>query len=167
MGDGDDGSAGVIAIRGADGVDGGEDEGERDVVPLIALMTDASGDEDGAGVGDVSLNGEGDPKSDVGGVPVRVSGEGDGHFFRVIAKKGLLPASPSAMSASGRRCSDAPSSSSSLPVRRGDPCCSRRPSSESESESSPLSTDASASPRSTSRPRGNGRGNCAATFRRV
>ena len=166
MGDGDDGSAGVIAIRGADGVDGGEDEGERDVVPLIALMTDASGDEDGAGVGDVSLNGEGDPKSDVGGVPVRVSGEGDGHFFQVIAKKGLLPASPSAMSASGRRCSDAPSSSSSssLPVRRGDPCCSCRPS--SESESSPLSTDASASPRSTSRPRGNGRGNCA-TFRRV
>lgn len=176
MGDGDDGSAGVIAIRGADGVDGGEDEGERDVVPLIALMTDASGDEDGAGVGDVSLNGEGDPKSDVGGVPVRVSGEGDGHFFRVIAKKGLLPASPSAMSASGRRWCDA-SSSSSLPAERGDPrstiaddpCCSRRPSSESESESesSPLSTDASASPRSTSRPRGNGRGNCAATFRRV
>lgn len=164
MGDGDDGSAGVIAIRGADGVDGGEDEGGRDVVPLIALMTDASGDEDGAGVGDVSLNGEGDPKSDDDGVRVRVSGEGDGHFFRVTAKNGLPPASPSAMSASGRRRGDAPSSSS-LP---GDPCCSRGPSS-SESESSPLlskSTDASASPRSTSRPRGNGRGNCA-TFRRV
>jgi hypothetical protein len=102
----------MIAIRGADGVDGGESEGEgeREVVPLMALMTDASGDEDGAGVGDVSLNGAGDPKSDGGGVPVRVSGEGDGHFF--IAKNGLLPPSPSpsAISARGRRWGDASSS---------------------------------------------------------
>ena len=103
VGDGDDGSAGVTAIRGADGVDGGESEGdgERDVVPFIALMTDASGDEDGAGVGDTSLNGEGGPNSDDEGVPVRARGEGDGHFF--IAKKGLLPLSPSAISTRGRR----------------------------------------------------------------
>lgn len=113
VGDGDDGSAGVTAIRGADGVDGGESEGEgeRDVVPLIALMTDASGDEDGAGVGDTSLNGEGDPNSDDEGGPVRARGEGDEHFF-FIAEKGLLPLSPSAMSTRGRRWGESRASSS-------------------------------------------------------
>lgn len=102
FGDGDDGSASVTAIRGADGVDGGESEGERerDMAPLIALMTDARGDEDGAGVGRASLNGEGDPNSDDDVVPLRVRGDGDGHFF--IAN-GLLPPSPRAMSARGRR----------------------------------------------------------------
>lgn len=102
LGDGDDGSAGVTAIRGADGVEGGDSEGEResDVVPLIALMTDARGDEDGAWVGRASLSGEGDPNSDDDGVSLRVRGDGDGHFF--IAN-GLLPPSPSAMSARGRR----------------------------------------------------------------
>jgi hypothetical protein len=67
LGDGDDSSAGVTANRGADGVDGGDSEGERErevVVPLIALMTEARGDEDGAGVGHASLNGEGDPKNE-------------------------------------------------------------------------------------------------------
>jgi hypothetical protein len=119
VGDGDDGSAGVTAIRGADGVDGGESggEGERDVVPLIALMTDASGDKDGAGVGDTSLNGEGDPNSDDEGGPVRARGEGDGHPF--MAKKGLLPLSPSAISTRGRRCGES-RASSSLPVGRSD-----------------------------------------------
>jgi len=117
VGDGDDGSAGVTAIRGADGVDGGERERERDVVPLIALMTDASGDEDGAGVGPASLNGEGDPNSDDDGVPVPMSGECEGDFF--IAKNGLLPPSPSAMSARGRRSGES-RASSSLPVGRRD-----------------------------------------------
>ena len=98
VGDGDDGSAGVMAIRGAEGVDGGEDEDERDIVPLMALMTDASGDDDGAGVGDTSLNGEGDPNSDDDDAAVSLRGEGDGHFF--IAKNG--PA-PTAISVRGRR----------------------------------------------------------------
>jgi hypothetical protein len=115
VGDGDDGSAGVTAIRGADGVDGGEGEGERDVVPLIALMTDASGDDDGAGVGLASLNGAGDPKSDDDGVPMPMSGERDGDFF--IAKNGLLPPSPSAISARGRRWGES-RASPSLPVGR-------------------------------------------------
>jgi hypothetical protein len=103
LGDGDDGSAGVTAIRGADGVDGGDSEGERerDEVLLIALMTDARGDEDGAGVGRASLNGEGDPNSDDDGVPLRVRGDGDGHFF--FKANGLLLPSASAMSARGRR----------------------------------------------------------------
>jgi hypothetical protein len=94
LGDGDDGSAGVTAIRGADGVDGGDSEGERehDMVRLIVLMTDARGDKDGAGVGRASLNGVGDPNSDDEGVPLRVRGDGDGHF---IIANGLLPLSPS------------------------------------------------------------------------
>jgi hypothetical protein len=117
VGDGDDGSAGVTAIRGADGVDGGEDEGERDVVPLIALMTDASGDEDGAAVGPASLNGEGEPNSDDDCVPVPVSGECDGDFN--FMAKGLLPPSPSAMSARGRRWGES-LASPSLPVGRRD-----------------------------------------------
>jgi hypothetical protein len=49
----------VTAIRGADGVDGGEGDG----APFIALMTEARGDRDGAGEGRVSLNGDGDPNS--------------------------------------------------------------------------------------------------------
>jgi hypothetical protein len=83
LGDGDDSSADVTAIRGADGVDGSDSERERehDVVPLIALMTDARGDEDGAGVGRASLSGEGDPNNDDGGVPLRVRGDGDGDFY--------------------------------------------------------------------------------------
>ncbi len=114
LGDGEDGSAGVTAIRGADGADGDEGEGvrERDVVPLIALMTDARGDEDGAGVGRASLNGEGDPNGDGDGVLLRVRSEGDGHFF--IAKGLFLP-SPSAISARGRREGES-LASSSLPV---------------------------------------------------
>jgi len=115
FGDGDDGSAGVTAIRGADGVDGGDSEGERehDMVPLIALMTDARGDEDGAGLGGASLKGEGDPNNDVGGVPLRVRGDGDGHFFFIA--NGLLSPSPSAMSARGRRGGES-RAFSSLPV---------------------------------------------------
>jgi len=113
LGDGDDGSAGVTAIRGADGVDGGGSERERDVVPLIALMTDARGDEYGAGVGRTSLSGEGDPNSDDDGVPLRVRGDGDGHFFFIA--NGLLPPSPSAMSARGRRGGES-RALSSLPV---------------------------------------------------
>ena len=163
LGDGDDGSAGVTAIRGADGVDGGDSERERDVVPLIALMTDARGDEDGAGVGRSSLNGEGDPNSDDDGVPLRLRGDGDGHFF--IAN-GLLPPSPSAMSARGRRGSES-RASSSLPVlgkavswlTTNSCCCSLRPSSRFESESE--SSDVFASPTSISRPFGNERGSCA------
>jgi len=112
LGDGDDGSAGVTAIRGADGVDGGDSKDERDVVPLIALMTDARGDEDGAGVGRPSLNGEGVPSSDDDGVPLRVRGDGDGLFFFIA--NGLLPPSPSAMSARGRRGGEP--RASSLPV---------------------------------------------------
>ena len=110
VGDGDDGSAGVMAIRGAEGVDGGEDEDERDIVPLMALMTDASGDDDGAGVGDTSLNGEGDPNSDDDDAAVSLRGEGDGHFF--IVKNGP---SPTAMSVRGRRWGTS-CTSSSLPV---------------------------------------------------
>ena len=88
MGDGDDGSAGVTAIRGADGVRGGEgDEG----VPLMALMTDARGEEDGAGVGRAGLNGEGDP-----------NGEDDDAPFTGTGLL-LLLVSPSAISARGRR----------------------------------------------------------------
>jgi hypothetical protein len=102
LGEGEDGSAGVTAIRGGDGVDGdSERERERDMVPLIALMTDARGDEDGAGVGRASLNGVGDPNSDDDGVLLRVRGDGDGHFFFIA--NGLLPPSPIAMSARGRR----------------------------------------------------------------
>lgn len=114
FGDGDDGSAGVTAILGADGVDGGDREGEREcaVVPLIALMTDARGEEDGAGVGRASLSGEGDPNSDDDGGPLRVRGDGDGHLFFVAS--GLPPPSPSAMSARGRRGGE--SRASSLPV---------------------------------------------------
>jgi hypothetical protein len=160
LGDGDDGSAGVTAIRGADGVDGGDSEGEREVVVrLIALMTEARGDEDGAGVGRASLNGEGDPKNDDDGVPLRVRGDGEGHFF--IAN-GLLPPSPSAISARGRRGGESRASSSLPVVRRvvslltTNPCCSLCPLSESESESS--SSDAYASPTSISRPFGNERG---------
>ena len=142
LGDGDDGSAGVTAIRGADGVDGGDSEGERehDVAPLIALMTDARGDEDGAGVGRASLNGEGDPNSDDDGVPLRVRGDGDGHFFLIV--NGLLPPSPSAMSARGRRGGESRAFSSLPAVGRvalrltTNPCCPLRPSSVSESESS-------------------------------
>ena len=114
LGDGDDGSAGVTAIRGADGVDGGDSE--RDVVPLIALMTDARGDEDGAGVGRASLSGEGDPNSDDDGVPLRVRGDGDGHFFFIA--KGLLPPSPSAMSTRGGRGGESRAFSSLLVVGR-------------------------------------------------
>jgi hypothetical protein len=99
-----------MAIRGAEGVDGGEDEDERDIVPLMALMTDASGDDDGAGVGDTSLNGEGDPNSEDDGATASLRGEGDGHFF--IAKKGP---SPTAMSVRGRRWG-ASRDSSSLPA---------------------------------------------------
>jgi hypothetical protein len=115
FGDGDDGSAGVTAILGADGVDGGDSEGERerDVVPLIALMTDARGEEDGAGVGRASLSGEGDPNSDDDGVPLSVRGDDDGHLFFIAS--GLLPPSPSAMSARGRRGWES-RASSSLPV---------------------------------------------------
>ena len=115
LGDGDDGSAGVTAIRGAFGLDGGDSEGgrERDVVPLIALMTDARGDEDGAGVGRASLNGEGDPKSDDDDVPLRVRGDGDGHFFMA---NGLLSLSASAMSARGRRGGESRALSSLLVV---------------------------------------------------
>ena len=117
VGDGDDGSVGVTAIRGADGVDGGEGEGEGDVVPLIALMTDASGDEDGAGVGHASLKGEGDPNSDDDGVPMPFLGEGD---VDPLIAKGPLPPSPSAMSARGRRRGEPRASSSSLPAGRRD-----------------------------------------------
>jgi hypothetical protein len=118
FGEGDDGSAGVTAIRGADGVDGGDSEGERerDVAPLIALMTDARGDEDGAGVGRASLNGEGDPNSDDDGVPLRVRGDGDGHLFFIA--NGLLPPSSSAMSARGRRGGESRVSSSPPVVGR-------------------------------------------------
>jgi hypothetical protein len=117
LGDGDDGSAGVTAIRGADGVDGGDNEGEceHDVVPLIALMTDARGDDDGAGVGRASLNGEGDPNNDDGGVPLRVRGDGDGHFFFIA--NGLPSLSPSAISARGRR--EGETCASSSPVVAG------------------------------------------------
>jgi hypothetical protein len=54
-------------------VDGGDSGGEceRDVVSLIALMTNARGDGDGAEVGRANLNGEGDPISDDDGVPLR------------------------------------------------------------------------------------------------
>ena len=161
LGDGDDGSAGVTAIRGAGGVDGGDSEGERkrDVVPLIALMTVARGEEDGAGVGRASLNGEGDPNSDDDGVPLRMRGDGDGLFFLIA--NGLLPPSPSAISARGRRGGE-PRASSSLPVvgrvvsrLRINSSCSFRPSSESESES-----ESSESPTSISRPFGNERGSC-------
>ena len=115
VGDGDDGSAGVTAIRGADRVHGGEGEGEGEdeVVPLIALMTDTNGDEDGVWVGHANLKGEGGPNSDDDGVPMPFLGEGDGDFF--IAK-GLLPPSPSAMSARGRRRGEPRASSSSLPA---------------------------------------------------
>jgi hypothetical protein len=163
LGDGDDGSAGVTAIRGADGVEGGDSERERDVVPLIALITDARGDEDGAWVGRASLNGEGDPNSDDDGVPLRVRGDGDGLFFFIA--NGLLPPSPSAMSARGRRGGESRTFSSLLVVGRvvlgliTNSCCSLRPSSESESESE--SSDAFASPTSISRPFGNERGSCA------
>jgi hypothetical protein len=118
LGDGDDGSAGVTAICGADGVDGGDSEGVhvRDIVPLIALMTDARGDDDGAGVGRASLNGEGDPNNDDGGVPLRVRGEGDGHFF--FTANGLLSPSPSAMSARGRRGGESRTSSPLLVAGR-------------------------------------------------
>ena len=110
-GDGDEGSASVMAIRGADGVDGGEDDDERDVAPLIALMTDASGDDDGAGVGDTSLNGEGDPNSDDDGEALSL--RGDKHFF--TAKNGP---SPTAMSARGRRGGESRASSSPPAGRR-------------------------------------------------
>jgi hypothetical protein len=118
LGDGDDGSAGVTAIRGADGVEGGDSEGERerDVMPLIALMTDARGDDDGAWVGRASLNGEGDPNSGDDGVPLRVRGDGDGHFFFIA--NGLLPPSPSSMSARGRRGGESRTLSSLLVVGR-------------------------------------------------
>lgn len=116
LGDGDDGSAGVTAIRGADGVEGGESEGESDTVPLIVLMTDARGEEDGAGVGRASLKGEGDPNSDDDGVPLRVRGDVDGLFFFVA--NGLLAPSPSAMSARGRRGHESRASSSLLVVGR-------------------------------------------------
>ena len=114
MGDGDDGSAGVTAIRGAGGVDGGDSEGERkrDAVPSIALMTDARGEDEGAGVGRASLNGEGGPNGEDDGVPLRMRGDGDGLFFFIA--NGLLPPSPSAMSARGRRGGE-PRAPSSLP----------------------------------------------------
>ena len=114
VGDGDEGSAGVMAIRGADGVDGGDDEEEREIVPLIALMTDASGDDDGAGVGDTSLNGEGDPNSADDGAAVSLRGDGDGHTF--VVKNGP---SPTAMSARGRRLGESRASSSPLAGGRG------------------------------------------------
>ena len=88
MGDGDDGSAGVTAIRGADGVRGGERD---DGVPLMALITVARGEEEGAGVGRASLNGEGDP-----------NGEDDDAPFTGTELL-LLLLSPSAISARGRR----------------------------------------------------------------
>jgi hypothetical protein len=102
MGDSDDGSVGVTAIRGADGVRCGEREGGGE-----------DEDEDGPRLGRMSLNGEGDP-----------NGEGDGgNDVPFIETTGLpLLLSPSAMSTRGR-CGDASrtaaSSSlcSSLPVR--------------------------------------------------
>jgi len=149
MGDGVDGSAGVTAIRGADGVDGGDGDGdEGDVVPLIAFMTDARGDADGAGVGRESLNGEGegDPNDDA---EQRTAGD------VVFMAMGLLLLSPSAISTRGRRWGDSPASS--LLVVGGDPSlttntCSLCPSS-SESESS---YDALVSPRSIRLPFGSG-----------
>jgi hypothetical protein len=80
----------MTAIRGVDDGDGGE----ADVVPFIALMTEARGDEDGAGEGRLSLNGDGDPNSEDDAPP---AGE---VFFIAI---GLLLLSPNAMSARGRR----------------------------------------------------------------
>ena len=66
--------------------------GERDDgVPLMALMTDARGEEDGAGVGCASLNGEGGP-----------NGEDDDAPFTGMGLL-LLLLSPSAISARGRR----------------------------------------------------------------
>lgn len=80
----------MTAIRGADGVD----DGEGDVAPFIALMTDASGDEDGAGEGRTSLNGDGDPNGEDDAPAV-------GSVFFIAM--GLLLLFPSAMSARGRR----------------------------------------------------------------
>lgn len=109
MGDGEDGSAGVTAIRGADGVRGGEGD---DGVPLMALITEARGEEDGAGVGRASLIGEGDP-----------NGEDDDAPFTGTGLL-LLLLSPSAISARGRRWGEpcATSCSSSLLVGRVSRC---------------------------------------------
>jgi len=103
VGEGDDGSAGVTAIRGAEGVRGGEGEGD-DGVRLIALMTDARGDEVGAGVGRASLNGEGDPK-----------GDSDAPFATTGLPL-LLLSSPSAMSTRGHRCGASRAASSTMDV---------------------------------------------------
>jgi len=150
MGEGVDGSAGVTAIRGADGVDGGDSDNEGDVVPLIALMTDARGDADGAGVGRASLNGEGegDPNGDA---EERTAGDA---FFMAM---GLILLPPSAISARGRRWGESPASSLLVVETEEDPSlttntCSLCPSS-SESESS---YDALVSPRSIRRPFGSG-----------
>jgi hypothetical protein len=78
VGDGDGDSAGVTAIRGADGVGGGE----GDVAPFMALMTEARGDDDGAGEGRVSLSVDGDPNSEVG-VPTA-----DEVFLSAISARG-------------------------------------------------------------------------------
>jgi hypothetical protein len=103
-----------MAIRGADSVRGGEGDGNGDgeggdeddddvdnngAVPLMVLITDARGDEDGAGVGCASLNGEGVPKGEEGA---------EAPPFIAISTTGLLLVavavpSPSAMSARGRR----------------------------------------------------------------
>lgn len=76
---------------GADGVGG--DDGDE-VVPFMALMTDARGEEDGAGVGRARRKDDGDPNTAAATVVP---------FFGMDTGLLRLLPSPSAMSARGRR----------------------------------------------------------------
>jgi len=94
VGEGDGGAAGVTAMQGADGVGGVEGV----VVPFMALMTDARGEEDGAAVGRTRQKDDGDPNSGV-----TTAADGPPFFGMDMGLLRLLPPSPSAMSARGRR----------------------------------------------------------------
>src|SRR6266702_939194 len=60
VGEGEGGATGATVMCGADGVGG--DDGDE-VVPFMALMTDARGEEDGAGVGRARRKDDGDPNT--------------------------------------------------------------------------------------------------------
>lgn len=147
VGEGDGGAAaGVTAMIGV----GCDDSDDGLMVPFIALMTDARGDEDGAGVGRVRRKDDGDPNSAAPAGPP---------FWGIDIGLLRLLLSPSAMSARGRRwgvpCAS-PASCCTTGARSSWGTSSSQSSSSSSSLSVGESYDMFVSLKSIRRPLGNG-----------